>query len=170
MTTKIIFLDIDGVLNNALWYKETNGHRGRDDLSPDNIKFLNELIENTGAKVVVTSTWRLNRTVEELQEILARNGFVGEIVGKTIDMRRGEDSDCILRGNEILQWMKAHPVELGCAYYDYKDYVILDDDSDMLYWQKDNYIHVDPYCGLTPWCIYKAKKLLNGKYDSLKEM
>lgn len=30
----------------------------------------------------------------------------------------------------------------------------------MLLWQKDNFICVDGYCGLTPKIIYKAEKIL----------
>lgn len=159
--TKLIFLDIDGVLNSQLWYVRTKGSRERDDLDREAIGFLNNLIKKTDAKVVVTSTWRLGRTVEELQEILTRNGFVGEVIDKTKDIRYGEDGDCVLRGNEILQWMKSHPEILGCYYPDYKHYVIFDDDSDMLYWQRNNFIQTDPYVGLTPTNTYKAEKILN---------
>lgn len=160
----LIFLDFDGVLNSQLWYVKTKGSRERDDLDTQAISFLNELIAETGAKVVVSSTWRLGRTVEELQEILDRNGFKGEIIGKTRDLRLGEHGDCVLRGNEILCWIKENPIECGgCAYWEYKNYVILDDDSDMLYWQKDNFIIVDRYCGMTPSTIFQAKKILGAK-------
>jgi hypothetical protein len=159
--TKIIFLDFDGVLNSQLGYVKTKGSRGQDDLDVTSIDFLNKLVKRTDAKIVVSSTWRLTKTVEELQSILNRNGFDGEVIDKTVDMRRGEDSDCILRGNEILQWMKAHPEIIGCHYFDYKKYVIFDDDSDMLYWQRNNFIQVDAYVGLTPNNIFKAEKILN---------
>jgi hypothetical protein len=33
-------------------------------------------------------------------------------------------------------------------------------DSDMLWWQREHFIWVDPYCGLTPNLIYKAKMKL----------
>ena len=166
---RIIFLDIDGVLNNQLWFVKTKGKRNPDDLDPESIKYLNNLIKETGAIVVVSSVWRLNRTIDELQEVLDKNGFVGTVIGRTLDMRWGKDSDCILRGNEILQWIKSHIEYTGQEYWNYRDYVILDDDTDMLYWQKDNFIWVDPYCGLTPNLVFKAKKILMGKeFDTLK--
>lgn len=165
---RIIFLDFDGVLNNQLWYVRNNGQRGQDDLDPESIGFLNNLIAATDAKVVVTSTWRLGRTVEELQAILDRNGFKGEVIDKTKDMREGENSHSILRGNEILCWIKDHPVEIGRGYWNYNDYVIFDDDTDMLYWQKDNFIPIDPYVGLTPVGVYRAKQiLLKNDFDTL---
>jgi hypothetical protein len=164
MTTQLplIFLDFDGVLNSQLWYVRTKGSREQDDLDREAIGYLNDLVSTTGARVVVSSTWRLNRTIEELQEILGRNGFTGEVIGKTIDMRRGENGDSILRGNEILAWIKDHQEDCGVPYWDYRRYVIFDDDSDMLYWQKDNYIKTDAYCGLTPNNCYHAKKILTG--------
>lgn len=154
----IIFLDIDGVLNHHHYYKSPI--RSRTNIDAESVKRLNELT-TLGAKVVISSTWRLNRSIEELQAILNEHGFVGEIIGKTLDMRYEDNGDCILRGNEILQWIKAHPEVCGAAYWDYKRYVIFDDDSDMLYWQKDNYIHVDPFCGLSPHNVFHAKKILS---------
>ncbi len=154
--SKIIFLDFDGVLNSQLWYVRTKGSRGRDDLDPQAIEFLNNLIEKTGAEVVVTSTWRLNRTAEELQDILNRNGFKGTVIDKTESFGR----PC-LRGNEIHQWMLDNVQKIGCYYSDYKQYVIIDDDSDMLYWHRNNLILVDGYVGLTPTNVYKATKILN---------
>lgn len=158
---KIIFLDFDGVLNSRLWFDKTKGNREHDSLDEVAVGFLNTLIKKTGAKVVVSSTWRLGHTVDELQEILNRSGFEGEVIDKTVDMRKGEDGDCILRGNEILQWIKSHPEIVQVGYWDYKNYVIFDDDSDMLYWQRYNFIQTDPYVGLTPNNIYKAEKILN---------
>jgi histidinol phosphatase-like enzyme len=159
--TKLIFLDFDGVLNSQLWYVRTKGSREQDDLDTEAIGFLNTLIKKTGAKVVVSSTWRIGRTVDELQEILNRNGFTGEVLDKTKDLRIGEDGDCILRGNEILQWIKSHPEHVNVGYWDYKNYVIFDDDTDMLYWQRNNFIKTNPYVGLTPSDIYNAEKILN---------
>lgn len=45
----------------------------------------------------------------------------------------------------------------GKHSFEFSDYVIFDDDSDMLLWQKDNFIKIDDYCGLTPSAIYKAE-------------
>jgi hypothetical protein len=159
---KIIFLDIDGVLNNQLWYLKTKGDRQRDNIDPENIKFLNTIIKNTGAEVVVTSMWRLGQTPEELQTVLSRNGFEGKVIDKTLDLRdSGDHRQCVLRGNEILCWIQEHADVIGQGYYDFKNYVILDDDSDMLYWQRNNFILVDAYCGLTPNIAYKAINILN---------
>lgn len=168
---KLIFLDFDGVLNNQLWYVATKGQRADpitgqrilDDIDPKSVEHLNILVKNTGAKVVVSSTWRLGRTVEQLQEILVRNGFEGEVIGKTDDLRPRDGGGYILRGNEILKWLETHNEKhFGC---DAISYVIFDDDSDMLFWQKDNFIQTDPYCGLTPSDVWRATKILNKPVD-----
>lgn len=166
MNTKIIFLDIDGVLNSHLYYAsgraDTNAALGRrKNIDDQSVAFLNDLIQCTGAKVVLTSSWRTSRTVDEIQAQFESAGFVGEVIDKTKDLKSGDDGHCVLRGNEILCWMKDNPSVLGCRYSDYRHYVIFDDDSDMLYWQRNNYIHVDPYCGLTPNNIFHAKRILN---------
>ena len=167
---KLIFLDFDGVLNNQLWYVATRGKRvdestGKrivDDIDPKSIEYLNVLVNETGAKVVVSSTWRLSRVVKELQEILDRNGFQGEVIGKTEDLRVA-GSNYVLRGNEIYHWLNKHtPESLG---YDAINYIILDDDSDMLLWQKDHFFQTDPYCGLTPNLVWRAAKFLNKPVD-----
>ena len=176
---KIIFLDIDGVLNHQQFYKNRYDEKQHEKtikkedgklikqseedfyaemLDPESIENLNELIEKTGAKVVVSSTWRLGETVETLQAILEKRGFVGEIIDTT---PRG--CGCCQRGNEILSWLKSNEDVIGKPYHEFNSYLILDDDSDMLYWQRNNFMWVDGYVGLTPTIAYKAIRLLNGK-------
>ncbi len=170
--TPLIFLDFDGVLNSQLFYvRRKNGEFSTHDLAlcrdidPEAVELLNNLIKKTDAKVVVSSTWRLGRTIKELQEILESAGFVGEVIDKTPSMNHGQYGDCILRGNEILAWIKANKDIVGGYYDTYRRYVILDDDSDFLLWQRENFFHCDAYAGLTPNVVYKAARFLNS-YDS----
>ena len=160
---KVIFLDIDGVLNSALYYRagKADATDVRKHIDPSAVKNLNYIVEKSGAKIVVISVWRHGRTIEELQSILNNAGFVGEVIGKTESLNDGKYGDCILRGNEILHWTQENQDLLGCSYSDFKNYVILDDDSDMLYWQRNNFIQVDGYVGLTPTGAWKAVKILN---------
>lgn len=176
---KTIFLDFDGVLNHKLFFvdryfrrkvteekhlerqtfssKEKN-EQVKDQIDPISVSYLNQLIKETGAKVVISSTWRKLYAVEQLRALLGKHGFTGEIIDVTPDF---SGSKCeSLRGNEILSWIKSNEALIGKPYYDYKDYVILDDDSDFLYWQKDNFVCVDPYCGITPRTVFQARKIL----------
>lgn len=159
---KIIFLDIDGVLNNSL---EVDPHKDsylngeyQGLYSPRCIKHLNDIIKQTGAKIVVSSTWRLGRTIKELQKILDDMGVVGgEVVGATPSYY---DSH-ILRGNEILKWTQENKELLGCEYYNFTSYVILDDDTDMNYWQRGNFVVCDNCIGLTDRVTAQAISILN---------
>lgn len=125
---------------------------------PKSIANLNVLIEETGAKVVISSTWRMGKTAAELQVILESVGFIGETIGCTPiyhDKQR-------IRGCEILGWIKDNKELIGSDYYNFTEYVILDDDSDMLYWQRNNFLLIDRFVGLTMGAVFQAKKILNG--------
>lgn len=159
----IIFLDFDGVLNSQLYYKRLKDEElvgTHTDLDPEAVQKLNTLCTEAKAKVVITATARLNRSIEELEEMLEKTGFTGEILGKTEDLRNGKGSDSILRGNEVLHWIKGHPAEIGAPYWNYHQYVILDDDSDFLYWQRNNMVITDPYVGITRKTVFLAKRIL----------
>lgn len=161
---KIIFLDIDGVLNSELWSKNPDSHgqekRNRRWFDPRCVNLLNILVKRTGAKVVLSSTWRNSRSLLELKELFKDMGIECDLIDKTPSL----DSPC-LRGNEIHQWMSDNKDLLGCKQHLYKEYLILDDDSDMLYWQRNNFFRVDGYVGLTPNLIHRAINFL-GKSDN----
>ena len=164
---KIIFLDIDGVMNSEVDYllAEAKGdletaHEEIHDISKRCISLLNDLIKDTGAEVVISSVWRYNHSVEGLQEIFNKKGFTGKIIGLTPVYKRNFS----LRGNEILGWIKDNKEYLGVYHSDFESYVIFDDDSDMLYWQRENFILVDGFTGLTYNKTHKAKWILN-RYD-----
>lgn len=147
---KIIFLDIDGVLN----YQEFYAQEGREtdetwpycDLCPKAIDILNHITDSTGAKIVISSSWRIGRPLEELQTELSKRGIKGEIIDVTPYLRFTHSS--IVRGNEIHSWMMSNERLIG-KYYDFEQYVILDDDSDMLYRHRDNFVHTNWLKGLT---------------------
>jgi len=120
---RVIFLDFDGVLNSMDYFKArpptegTKAWRECHDLNPAGIRIVNTILKKTGAKIVVSSTWRHGRTAERLQTLLDARGFEGEV----IDITPWHYSDK-LRGNEIQEWLDLNP----CS-----GYAIIDDDSDM---------------------------------------
>jgi hypothetical protein len=159
---RIIFLDFDGVLNSQSFYEtRTEEKKAEDypfrDLDNRAVGNLNIICEETSAKVVVTSTWRSGRSPAELQKLLEPVGFKGEIIDKTPHL----SNDYVLRGNEVLAWIKQNKPLLGKDYYDFHSYVIIDDDSDFLYWQKDNLLLTDVHNGLTHNTAYKAVRMFN---------
>lgn len=171
---KIIFLDIDGVLNNEVWYKSERFRHGQSkeeyDLSqfdPRCVELLNSLIADTQAKIVVSSSWRLGRTVDELKDLFQRVGILGEVIDKTPQLFfaiKGYDKS-VPRGCEIKAWLENNKSIIG-SKMSKVNYVILDDDGDMLWWQREHFVQTDPYMGITKRIIFKAKMVLN-KYDSI---
>ena len=149
---KTIFLDIDGVLNHKLFYadKDPSIHpilKLEIHLDANSVKLLSAICEATGSKVVLSSTWRRHQSLDRAREIFKDFGFTGEIIDQTPDLILNNPD--FLRGNEILKWMRENENLIGCKYQDYKDYVILDDKTFFLYWQKDNFFKIDANCGLT---------------------
>jgi hypothetical protein len=152
MLGKVIFLDIDGVLNvipedfdefGALFHKHFE----------DNLKWI---IEETNAKIVISSTWRL-AGLQEMKKMWKKRKLAGEV----IDVTPLGTMDNI-RGDEIQTWLDRNNV---------KNYVIIDDDVDFLESQLNNFIRtsensdhfdcVDIGYGLTRKCAEKAIEILN---------
>lgn len=151
---KIIFLDIDGVLNHEKWYHETVGNENigyKGDICPATVSFVNEIIKQTGAKVIISSTWRFDfkNTCTQLYEA----GLIkGSIIDKTPNYQYTHINQYGVRGNEIKGSIDINKIE---------QYVILDDDCDMLLEQKDNFIHIDSFVGVTEENVIEAIKILN---------
>lgn len=55
---KIVFLDIDGVLNSMDYFGRTKDCKGYTEINPEKVKLLKEIIDRTGAEIVLSSTWR----------------------------------------------------------------------------------------------------------------
>ena len=162
---KLIFLDIDGVLNHEIFYDERSQDERAltlpyplSDIDPKKVSIINHIIEATGASVVISSTWRKSRTVEELQSLFEQAGFTGKIIGKTPSIYLDRYKVSVPRGLEIEEYLQQ------CFEYDHHKrvtYCIFDDDSDMLLHQKENYFWIDGYYGLTETIAEKAINLLN---------
>lgn len=159
----VLFLDIDGVLNSHQWFeKRIKSHGDEDDtrrqhdlsmLCPDLVGYLNDFLNECPCKVILSSTWRRNTHIDEMTELLKLKGFDHKIEGATpIHNDRWS-----LRGNEIREWIRTH-VDNDAEF---NRYVIFDDDSDMLLWQKDNFFKIDSFTGLTPSICWRAKHFLN---------
>ena len=117
---KYLFLDIDGVLNCAKTFANANHGRlnGRYFLDRSMLGRLDQVLERTGARVVVSSCWRSRDGGASVARILASCGLrhADRIVGET-DRLDG------IRGAEIADWMRNR--------WDVDAFAILDDDADM---------------------------------------
>lgn len=72
---KVLFLDIDGVLSHVCQrYAEVDGYLNKMDRYL--LKNLAKVQQECGFKIVVSSTWRIGRTKEEMEEVFKDNGSV----------------------------------------------------------------------------------------------
>ncbi|MFK7783904.1 MAG: HAD domain-containing protein [Crocinitomicaceae bacterium] len=158
---KIIFLDIDGVLNSDTWEKTEsyrNGTYPENMFDPVAVRLLNKIIERTNAKVVLTSTWRLKFSLFEMNQLFIKVGIDCDLIDFTPDLKK--NNDYTLRGNEILKWCKDNSDVIGTKYLNYTDFIILDDNSDMLYWQSKYFFQTDKLCGLSETLAREAIRML----------
>jgi len=112
---KVIFVDIDGVLVTREGYMQIR----RSKFAPvpfdkDAVKNLNELTDKTEAVIVVSSSWRQGRTVQNLKKLFKSEGVTGKVIDKTPMLHLSGDS----RGAQIRDWLSNHSDV---------NYVILDD-------------------------------------------
>ncbi len=161
---KIIFLDIDGVLNSEkaylrgdCKYVEWEWEDGRKDhhqsFCPVSKLYINHLIKITGAKVVISSTWRRSG-LDFMKKVWEIEEMAGEIIGITPSFRGDIDGYTIPRGCEIEKWLEDkgfHHINWSVEKQQdiveksgIENYIIIDDDSDMLYSQKNHFVHVLP--------------------------
>ena len=70
---KVIFLDIDGVLNSDDYIDIAKNSQGIErHIDIDKVKLLKKAIDETGAKTVLTSSWRNSKDIGPLREFLAK--------------------------------------------------------------------------------------------------
>jgi hypothetical protein len=172
---RVVFLDIDGVLNRC----DTRDPRIVTDQEPLPIPIepacmvcLNRLIAETGAKIVISSSWRLFARWQDLGPALVRHGLVGDVIGETPNLVNDEvwlanwqvragapfTFEKLERGWEIREWLAAHPEVTGFA--------ILDDCSDMDE-LKPWLVLTHPIDGLDDPDVERAKWLLDRSTDGL---
>jgi len=176
--TKIIFLDIDGVLNSETDFLEAaikydpvhsklqKGERWKI-ISAGKLALLNGIIKQTDAKIVLSSTWRGKCDGKKMTKIFQRYGDIWEhdadvFIGQTENWSRRShfgSYDQEWRGREIGQYLSEHP--------EIEDYIILDDNDDILnddYFKieipEERFIHTDEYAGLTKIEYWRAMNVL----------
>lgn len=129
---KVIFLDFDGVIVIPPDYRGVN---------QDKLTLLQKIVNETGAKIVISSTWRILHDLDDLKSRLPGC----EVIGITPRME-GE------RGYEIWEWILENQPSM---------FVVLDDDGDKgpLTWGR--WLKTKFDVGLTEEIANRAIKVLN---------
>lgn len=169
---KIVFLDIDGVLNSEEWFDKcfNSDDICNSDVDPDAINKLIKFLDDINAKIVLSGSCRnlnVQSTISKFSTSLHKllNKLIPYIIGVTPRFYKHRK-----RGNEISYWMNMLSIDYdalvkhGCLLENVEisknyRYVIVDDDSDILRGQ--NFIQTDFQTGLTD-------KDLNGMKDFLE--
>jgi len=155
---KIIFLDIDGVLNLISQGYDKYGSIFHSHF----VDNLNKIVEETGASIVISSSWRSDG-LQKFIDMWKHRNYKGDV----IDVTRYYDGDHEhKRGLEIHDWIMNNDLGIKVS-----NYVILDDDTDFLPEQLDYFVQtsdnidhedcIDIGYGLTDICRDKAIEILN---------
>ena len=169
---KVIFLDIDGVLNSSRTLHEDIS------LEDDLILNLKELVDKTKAKIILSSSWRLStEAIATLMDKLDKFGLIisgmtcdgvdldwlekyeFDVTKKYLDTKFDYDENRQIkitheRGAEIFKWLCHHD---DCAY------VILDDNIEDIkpYFNEPIIVKTSYKTGLTKEDVKKAIQILN---------
>lgn len=156
----IIFLDIDGVVNtehHLRWQKRQTGTMKNRNWSPVACRHIMLLCEQFDARIVISSTWRIDHEMHVLRSILDRNDINPELlIGATPILVHEAKAGSFCRGDEIKRWLEENA---------YRNYVIIDDllPSEFLEEQHSNLVTVKPDKGFAvKQAAIKAGEILNG--------
>lgn len=169
---KVIFLDFDGVLNSEYHLHrchqlelDTEDDYGTvfDPMCVDNLR---QIVEQTGACVVLITSWK--RLGEEpMHQLWEGRNMPGRLLGITPNDVPAPAAQCdddgmlpegfslfslASKGREIEEWMRRNGEP--------ESYVIIDDWPDFTPDQQSHYLRTDPYAGLTTKDVERAVSLL----------
>ena len=154
---KVIFLDVDGVLNSQDLFERC----GEDELVPiyeENIRCLKEIVDATGAEIVLSSSWRYGWAEhrDEVQDwcqllVDTLEKYQLKIIDKTAYFSSGKRED------EIKDWLDKSPEFV-------ESFAILDDgDYDWYRHGYDKHLVKTDFCtgGLRQEHVKQAVDILN---------
>jgi len=110
---KVLFLDVDGVLNSTISLKEN-----RYALDEEKLRLLSEIIERTGTKIVLSTTWRLHSNtrallIDNFQKFGIHHSVV---IGMTRELpfaqRTDEIIEWLMRNQNVSSWVAVDDMNL----------------------------------------------------------
>lgn len=130
-------MDIDGVLNTQEWHSRMTKETPKDEFGyafdPVAVSNIARIIDETGAVIVISSSWKFYGVVKLRQMWKIRNlpGTIFDITPNTVSDEMLLNANLeefqlgVCRGNEIKEWLSSHKGEIT-------NYVIIDDFDDLL--------------------------------------
>ena len=150
---KIIFLDIDGVLNTEYYQclLQFQGKQWQDEygafFDPQTVEQLKRIVDATDAEIVIESSWKY-LGLEAMKKLWA----VRRLPGKVIDITSSQNNTG--KGEEIEEWLSKYAIPET-------RYIIIDDEYVVLDSQIAYFIWTNPYEGLTEDQANRSITILN---------
>lgn len=146
---KILFLDIDGVLNSEVYYKTSfKSENSSSRFDPKSVELIKKLIEEFSLQIVISSTWRYGAT-DRLMHELKNSQLIGYLYHEWFTPVIHPAH----RGTEIKLWLELHP--------EVSDYIIIDDDENMLKEQLKRFVKTDLHEGMTEEHFNRVRAILS---------
>lgn len=162
---KLLFLDIDGVLNtehglktiSENWTKMDKIHRvGKQvPFCPEAVEVLKQIIDETDAKLVITSTWAGGANgLEKMKKLWEERNLPSEVIDvtkHTIHGIRGKEVDTYLKSRGFyypIEYWNAPAWEESRETCDIEGYCIVDDEWDFFILQEPHFVNTPAYYGL----------------------
>ncbi len=129
---------------------------------PKAVANLRRIVEETGADIVISSSWKC-MGLSEMEDMWEERNLPGKVIGITPNSVSDEllvdaDIDSIklfhIRGEEIKEWLKMHEKQVS-------NYTIIDDMDNMLPDQQSHFVQTNPEEGITEEDVQKTIKILN---------
>ena len=153
VSDKVVFVDVDGVLSPMGSEAQDNTlDDGYADFDRAAVDRLNRIVEETGADIVISSSWRKG-DVNAMRDVFVKRGFKypEKIVGET-----SPANDPFNRGGEIELWM--------AEFAPNSAFVALDDiPGAFSEQQRKNLVQTDMYQGITDDTVNDVVSRLGGK-------
>ena len=167
---RYLFLDFDGVLNTGKYARQMK-REGIDPFDefgamfdPEAIANLKHIVELTGCKIVLSTTWR-NEGIMRMRELWKQRGLPGEIFSMTPILLSTSFQDAMNGEMMGMPLREAKALEINAWLYqnasqDYR-YVILDDEDYFFPKQQEHLVLTDEKEGLTDRKAQNAIWILN---------
>lgn len=167
---KIVFLDIDGVLNSNFWNENHQKEIGDGTLIDESkIKMLCKLVGDTNAQIILHSGWKywfdsdlkpLRKEADNLSDLLEKEGLTiaGVTPDHATDEIRKSKKFSLVKAGEILAWLEQNN--------DVNGWVVLDDLDLHNAVIEMHQIRTDQRIGLTDEDVEKAKRILQNDYEN----
>jgi hypothetical protein len=164
MINKVIFLDVDGVLNSKINMKirRENGESTSSyyvKIPGDKIYKLKRIVDNTDAAIVLSSSWRIGYSRSSMTPSPAFMNLVNQLEPYGLHIYDWTPLDKNRnRGYEIHKWLYGYKYANGY----FPNYIILDDNiADLIPLHRGHIIKVNSLLGLQNEHVNIAVNILN---------